>query len=121
MTAQVKRREFITLVGGAVAAWPIMARAQQPDRMRRIGFLRAAPPPERLLEAFLRGLAGRGWVQGRNFVLVTQWGDGNVARLPELAVALVNAGVDIIVAEGVVTTRAANAVTADIPIVMVGG
>src|SRR5262245_20408437 len=122
MSAQIGRREFITLLGGAAAAaWTIAARAQQPDQMRRIGFLRAAPPPERLLEAFLRGLAGRGWVQGRNFVLVTQWGDGNVARLPELAVALVNAGVDLIVAEGVVTTRAARAVTADIPIVMVGG
>src|SRR5215475_2449252 len=121
MTAQVKRREFITLVGGAVAAWPLAARAQQPDRMRRIGFLRAAPPPERLLEAFLRGLAGRGWVQGRNFVLVTQWGDGNVARLPELAVALVNAGVDVILTDGVITTRAARAVTTDIPIVMAGG
>jgi putative tryptophan/tyrosine transport system substrate-binding protein len=89
--------------------------------MRRIGFLRDAPPPERDLGAFLRGLASRGWVQGRDFVLVTQWGDGNVARLPELAVALVNAGVDIILAEGVVTTRAAQAVTTDIPIVIAGG
>jgi putative ABC transport system substrate-binding protein len=116
----VKRRSFITLLGGA-AAWPLVARAQQPDRVRRIGFLRAAPPPERELEAFLRGLADHGWVQGRNFVLVTQWGDGNVARLPELAVMLVNAGVDIILAEGVVTTRAARAVTTTIPIVMIGG
>src|SRR5262245_56406989 len=116
----MRRREFITLIGSA-AAWPLVARAQQPERMRRIGFLRAAPPPERDLAAFLRGLAGRGWVQGRNFVLVTQWGDGNIARLPELAVALVNAGVDIILAEGVVTTRAARAVTSDIPIVMAGG
>ena len=115
----MKRRDFITLFGGA-AAWPLAARAQQTDQVRRIGFLRAAPPPERELEAFLRGLANRGWVQGRNFVLVPQWGDGNVARLPELAVALVNAGVDLIVAEGVVTTRAARAVTATIPIVMTG-
>jgi len=113
------RREFITLLGG-VAAWPLAARAQQADRMRRIGFLRPAPPSERELEAFLRGLADRGYVQGQNFVLVPQWGDGNVARLPELAVALVNAGVDIIVAEGVVATRAARAVTATIPIVMTG-
>jgi putative ABC transport system substrate-binding protein len=115
----VRRRKFITLLGGTVAAWPIAARAQQ--RMRRIGFLRAAPPPERDLGAFLRGLTTRGWVQGRDFVLVTQWGDGNVARLSELAVVLVNAGIDIIMAEGVVTTRAAWAVTTDIPIVMVGG
>jgi ABC-type uncharacterized transport system substrate-binding protein len=88
--------------------------------MRRIGFLRAAPPPERELGAFLRGLVDHRWVQGRNFVLVPQWGDGNVAHLPELAVALVNAGVDIIVVEGVVTARAAQAVTASIPIVAVG-
>ena len=88
--------------------------------MRRIGFLPAAPPSERELEAFLRGLADHGYVQGQNFVLVPQWGDGNVVRLPELAVALVNAGVEIIVAEGVVTTRAARAVTATIPIVMTG-
>ena len=121
MTPEVKRREFITLLGGAVASWPITARAQQRERMRRIGFLRAAPPPERDLGAFLRGLASRGWVQGRDFVVITQWGDGNVARLPELAVMLMNAGVDIILAEGVVTTRAARAVTTTIPIVMTGG
>src|SRR5262249_32965172 len=120
MTAKMKRREFIALLGGAAAAWPLAARAQQGERMRRIGFLRAAPPPERELEAFMRGLADHGWVQGRNFVLVPQWGDGNIARLPELAIALVNAAVDIIVAEGVTTVRAARAVTATIPIVMTG-
>ena len=114
---QLKRRAFITLLGGA-AAWPLAARAQQAERMRQIGFLRTAPPPERELEAFLRGLADQGWVQGRNFVLVPQWGDGNVARLPELAVTLVNAGVDVILADGTVTARAARAVTAAIPIVV---
>src|SRR5438874_11512644 len=99
-------------------AWPLAARAQQ--SVRRIGFLRAAPPPERELDAFLRSLAERGYVQGRNFVLVPQWGDGSVARLPELAVALVNAAVDIIVAEGTIVARAAATMTATIPIVMVG-
>ena len=67
------RRKFITLLGTA-AAWPLAAHAQQAERMRQIGFLRTAPPPERELEAFLRGLADQGWVQGRNFVLVPQWG-----------------------------------------------
>jgi len=116
----MQRRQFITLVGGTVIAWPLAARAQQGERMRRIGFLRAAPPSERDLAAFLHGLADHGWVQGKNFVLVPQWGDGNVDRLPELAVALVNAGIDIILAEGVVTTRAARAVTNTIPIVVTG-
>jgi putative ABC transport system substrate-binding protein len=56
---QLKGRAFITLLGGA-AAWPLAARAQQAERMRQIGFLRTAPPPERELEAFLRGLADQG-------------------------------------------------------------
>ena len=116
----MQRRHLITLVGGTVIAWPFAARGQQGERMRRIGFLRAAPPSERDIAALLHGLADHGWVQGKNFVLVPQWGDGNVARLPELAVALVNAGIDIIVAEGVVTTRAARAVTTTIPIVVTG-
>jgi hypothetical protein len=68
----MKRRDFVTLVGGAAAAWPLAATAQQRERMRRIGFLRAAPPPERDLGAFLRGLASRGWVQGRNLAPVTE-------------------------------------------------
>src|SRR5262245_1825188 len=118
MSAKLKRREFITLLGGAAAAWPLAARAQQTDRARRVGFLRAAPPSERELEGLLRGLVDHGWVQGRNFVLLPQWGDCNVARLPELAVALMNTNVDIVVVDGVVTARAARAVTATIPIVM---
>jgi putative ABC transport system substrate-binding protein len=88
--------------------------------MRRIGFLRAAPPPERELNAFLLALADRGYVQGKNFVLVPQWGDGDVARLPELVAALMNAAVDVIVAEGTIVARAAAAATTTIPIVMVG-
>jgi putative ABC transport system substrate-binding protein len=113
----MERREFITLLGGAATAWPLAAVAQQGERMRRIGFLRAAPPPDQDLDAFLRALADRGYVQGRNFVLVPQWGDGNVARLTDLAVALVNQGVDIIVTEGTIVVRAAAAVTSTVPIV----
>ena len=116
-----RRREFISLLGGAAAAWPLAARAQQPDKIRRIGFLRAAPPSEGELETFLRGLADHGLVQGRDFMLVPQWGDGNVARLPELAVTLVNTGVDVIVADGVTSARAARAVTATVPIVVTTG
>ena len=68
----MRRRKFITLIGGAAAAWPLAARAQQSEPMRRIGFLRASPPSERELEAFLRALAEQGYVQGRNFLLVAK-------------------------------------------------
>ena len=112
----MKRREFLGVLGGA-ATWPLAASAQQSQPLRRIGHLRAGLPPERELQALLRGLAENGYVQGQNYVLVTQWGDGNVARLPELAVALVNTGVDIIVTEGTISVRAAHAVTGTIPIV----
>jgi putative ABC transport system substrate-binding protein len=115
----LRRREFITLLGSC-AAWPLAARAQQTGEVRRIGFLRAAPPPERELNAFVSALAERGYVQGRNFVMVPQWGDGNVAHLAELAVALMNAPIDVIVAEGTIVARAAATVTSTIPIVMVG-
>src|ERR1700719_3179697 len=106
----MRRRDFISsaLLGAAAIAWPLAVQAQQPERMRRIGFLRAAPPPEHELDAFLRGLAERGYVQGRNFVLVPQWGEGNVARLAELAAALVKQGVDSIATEGAFAVRAAG-------------
>ncbi len=114
----MRRREFITILGGATAVWPITGRAQQPsERVRRIGYLRASPPPERDLQALIKGLAENGYVQARNYVLVPQWGDGNVSRLPELAVVMVNAGVDVIVTEGTITVRALHAVTATVPIV----
>jgi ABC-type uncharacterized transport system substrate-binding protein len=118
----MKRRELIGLVGSAVAAasfpWPLAAQAQQPDAMRRIGFLRAAPPPEHEFEVFLRALAEHGYVQGRNFALIPKWGDGKVGGLPELAAALVKMGFELILTEGSLAARAARAATATIPIVV---
>lgn len=114
----MRRREFISLLGG-VAAWSVSAHAQPASQVRRIGFLRAAPPPERELNAFFAALAENGYVQGRNVVMVPQWGDGNVARLPELAVALKNEGVDLIVAEGTIVAQAAAAAAPTLPIVMI--
>lgn len=112
----MRRREFIAgLVGAAV--WPRAPRAQQPAKIKRIGLLRAAQQPEHELAAFLRALAERGYLKGRNFVLVPQVGDGNPGRLPELAAALVNQGVDIIVTEGGLAVRAAATATSAIPIV----
>jgi putative ABC transport system substrate-binding protein len=112
----MRRREFIAGLGGATI-WSLAARAQQPAKMKRIGLLRAAPQPEHELTAFLRALAERGYVQGRNFVLVSQVGDASPERLPELAAALVNQGVDIIVTEGGIAVRAAAAASSTIPIV----
>ena len=113
----MRRRDVFGFAGGAMA-WPLVASAQPTPTMPRIGHMRAGIPPARELEAFLRALGEHGYVQGRNFVLVTQWGDGNVARLPELAVTLVNAGVDIIVTEGTIAVRALHTVTSTVPIVM---
>ena len=113
----MKRREFIALLGNAAAALPRAARAQRQETVRRIGFMRAAAPPEYELAAFMRGLAERGYVQGRNFVLVPQWGDSDVSRLSELAVALLNQAVEAVVTEGTLAVRALVAVSATIPIV----
>src|SRR3954464_887991 len=113
----MKRREFIAGVSGA-AAWPLLARAQQGERIRRIGFLRAAPPPQHELDALLNALAERRYVQGRQFVLVPQWGDGDVAQIGQLATALVNQGVELIVTEGTVAARAAANASGSIPIVL---
>jgi putative tryptophan/tyrosine transport system substrate-binding protein len=113
----MQRRKFIKLVGCGAVTWPPVVHAQQPTKIKRIGLLRAAQQPEHELAAFLRALSEHGYVQGRNFVLVPQVGDGSAARLPELAAALLNQGVDIIVTEGTVAVRAAAAASSTIPIV----
>jgi putative ABC transport system substrate-binding protein len=112
----MQRRNFIKLLGCGALTWSVATLAQ-PMKMKRIGLLRAAEQPEHELAAFLRALSEHGLVQGRDFVLVPQVGDGRVARLPELAAALLNQGVDIIVTEGTVTVQAAAAATGKIPIV----
>jgi len=114
----MRRREFITLLGSAVA-WTASANAQSTNRVRRIGFLRAAPPPEREVNAFFAALAENGYWQGQNIVMVPKWGDGNVSRLAELAAALKNEGVDIIVAEGTIVVQAAATAAPTLPIVMI--
>ena len=94
----MQRREFITLLGGAAAAWPLAARAQQSDRMRRIGVLQilAAGDPEWQIRfaAFKQGLQELGWLDGRNFTFEFRNADGRVDRLPTLAAELVHANVD---------------------------
>ena len=117
----MRRRDFITLLGGAAAAWPLAARGQQIGQPARVGFLRASPPPEGTLAALRRGLAEQGYEEAKSFVLVPAWADGSLERLPALAKALVTNGIDLILTDGTVTARAARAATATIPIVMAGG
>ena len=117
----MKRREFITLVDGAVATWPLAARAQQKERAYRIGYL-SAPSREsvqRTLDAFLRKLRELGWVEGSNLVIEYRWADGDLARLPELAAELVRQNVDLIVAPNTAAAVAAKNATSNIPIVMI--
>jgi hypothetical protein len=80
MTAKMKRRHFITLLGGAAAAWPLAARAQQGERVRRLGslmpFAQDNPVGQARMSAFLQGLQQLGWVDGRNLRIDTRWGGG---------------------------------------------
>ena len=96
----MKRREFIAALGGA-AAWPVVARAQQPERMRRIGVLMATTPDEpdsqARLSALHQGLQEAGWSIGRNVQIDVRWSGGDAARLRKDAAELV-AGSDVIVA-----------------------
>ena len=116
----IKRRAFITLLGGAVA-WPLAARAQQADKTPRIGYVRAGTPnndPYR--EAFVRGMGDLGYVEGRNIAYEFRHYGDDAESIPALISDLLRAKVDIIVAGGTAAVRAAQAGTQSIPIVIGG-
>jgi putative tryptophan/tyrosine transport system substrate-binding protein len=116
----MRRRDFIVLIGAAACGRA--ARAQQPDRRRRIGVLDSTaetdPDSKGRLAAFLGGLQERGWVQGRNLTVELRYAEGKLDRLPSLAAELVSANVDVIVAAGTEPIQAAKRATIAIPIVM---
>jgi len=112
----MRRRDFITLVGGT-AAWPLAARAQQP-KVWRIGVLAAVPPTPAMLSAFRDGMRGRGYVEGQNLTIDVRWPQGSFDQDPSVVTELVNSNVDVIVAWGTPATIAARRATLTIPIVM---
>ncbi len=117
----MKRREFIALLGGAAAVWPLAVRAQQPaGRVYRVGYLAIASREQQLhlVKAFEEGLRSVGYRVGENVVIEYRFADGELERLPALAADLVRLGMDIIVTGNTPNTVAAMKATTTIPIVM---
>jgi ABC-type uncharacterized transport system substrate-binding protein len=115
----VKRREFITLLGGAAAAWPLAARAQQPGKVPTIGYLGSSTlsAMSQWTASFVQRLRELGWVEGRNVAIEYRWAEGRAERAAEIAAEFVRLKVDVIVTYGTPPTLAAKQATSAIPIV----
>jgi len=119
----MRRREFITLLGGATAAWPLAASAQQPDRMRRIGvltpFASDDPVEQTRVLAFAQALAQSGWIEGRNVRIEIRWGASDPERIRRYVAELVALAPDVILAVSSATTEPLLQATRTVPIVFV--
>jgi putative ABC transport system substrate-binding protein len=114
----MRRREFFTLLGGMVVAWPLAAQAQQNQKLRRIGFLWDSPEAfADAIKAFQQRLRDLGYVDGKTITIEYRWAKGNPERIRELAKELVELKVDIIIAPTSVYTGMAKGATSDIPII----
>jgi putative ABC transport system substrate-binding protein len=119
----MRRREFISLIGGAAATWPIAVHAQQSDKVRLIGVLSGAADKDAVtqkrLAVFRDGLAEVGWIEGRNVRFQNRWSGGDTERMHSLAAELVSLNPDVILAHGTAAIAAMKPATNSIPIVFV--
>jgi putative ABC transport system substrate-binding protein len=116
----VRRREFITMLGGAAMTWPLPICAQQSRKVPRIGVLLPGTPTSFAVrtKAFLEGLRDLGYVEGQTIAIEWKWAEDKIERFPELAAELVRANVDVIVTSGTSAAAALKSATTTIPIVM---
>jgi putative tryptophan/tyrosine transport system substrate-binding protein len=102
----MRRRDFITLIGGAWASWPFAAQAQQLEKVARVGFLRQVGPHAKQFDAFRDGLRAAGYIEGQNVLIEQRYAAGAYERLSGLATELLRANVDVIVVDGTVAANA---------------
>src|SRR5262245_64328753 len=117
------RREFITLLGGAAATWPLAARSQQGERVRRIGLLMGLADDregQARVTGLKQGLQELGWIEGRNIQIETRFGEADAGRIRAHAAELMALAPEMIVANTTPVIRAVRQATSSIPIVMVG-
>jgi putative tryptophan/tyrosine transport system substrate-binding protein len=121
--SDLRRRDFISLLGGVAAAWPLRARAQPSGKAYRIGFLGGTSHAEyvRLVDALRTGLRQLGYEEGKNIIIEYRWAEGRYDRLTQLAAELVNLNVNVIVAPATPSAQAAKQATSTIPIVLISG
>jgi putative ABC transport system substrate-binding protein len=117
--SDMKRRDFMTLLGGAAAVWPLVARAQQAGKLPTIGLLGATTllVESPRVAAFVQRLRELGWIEGRTVAIEVRWADGRTERFVEIAAEFVRLKVDVIVTQGTASVIAARQATAVIPIV----